>query len=93
MGPRVDAPTMGRRMSEMLALARVQGADFRTASLGSIRPVLWERSSLREGGPRLVGLTDNYLKVVAEGPPSLVNSVTPARLTGQLGEELLGEVV
>ena len=93
MGPRVDAPTMGRRMSEMLALARVQGADFRTASLGSVRPVLWERSSLREGRPRLVGLTDNYLKVVAEGPPSLVNSVTPARLTGQLGEELLGEVV
>ncbi len=92
MGPRVDAATVGRRMSEMLALARVQGDGFRTASLGSVRPVLWERSSLREGRPMLVGLTDNYLRVVAEGPASLVNSVTPARLTGRLGEELLGEV-
>ncbi len=92
MGPRVDAPTVGRRMSEMLALARVQADDFRTAALGSVRPVLWERSSLREGRPMLVGLTDNYLRVVAEEPASLVNSVTPARLTGRLGGELLGEV-
>ncbi len=92
MAPRVDAATVGRRMSEMLALARMQGDDFRTASLGSVRPVLWERSSLREDRPMLVGLTDNYLRVVAEGPASLVNSVTPARLTGRLGEELLGEV-
>ena len=92
MGPRVDAATVGRRMSEMLALARAQGDDFRTASLGSVRPVLWERSSLREGRPMLVGLTDNYLRVVAEGPVSLVNSVTPARLTGRLGEELVGDV-
>ena len=93
MGSRVDATAMGRRMSKMLALARVQGAEFRAASLGSIRPVLWERSSVRGGRAKLVGLTDNYLKVIAQGPPSLVNSVTSARLTAQLGEELLGEVV
>ena len=92
MGPGIDAPTVGRRMSEMLALARVQGADFRNASLGAVRPVLWERSSLREGRPMLVGLTDNYLRVVAKGPASLVNNVSPARLTGRLGEELMGEV-
>ncbi|MCE2405769.1 MAG: tRNA (N(6)-L-threonylcarbamoyladenosine(37)-C(2))-methylthiotransferase MtaB [Dehalococcoidia bacterium] len=92
MGPRIDAPTVGRRMSEMLALGRAQGADFRNASLGAVRPVLWERSSLREGRPMLVGLTDNYLRVVAEGPASLVNSVSPARLTGRLGEDMLGEV-
>ena len=93
ISPRVDDVTMGRRMSEMLALARVQASEFRTASLGSIRPVLWERSRTWAGGPRLVGLTDSYLRVVAEGAPSLVNSVTLTRLTAVAGEELLGEVV
>ena len=93
MGPLVDSETMGRRMSEMLALARVQASEFREASLGSVRPVLWERSGVREGGPRLVGLTDSYLRVVAEGAPSLVNSVTPARLVANVGEELLAEVL
>ena len=93
MGPRVDSETMGRRMSETLALARVQASEFREASLGSVRPVLWERLGVREGGPRLVGLTDSYLRVVAEGAPSLVNSVTSARLVANVGDELLAEVV
>ena len=91
--PRVDASAIGRRMAMMLDLARAQAHAFRAAALGSVRPVLWERVSVRGGRAVLAGLTDNYLKVVAHGPPSLVNSVSLARLSAHAGEELLAEVV
>ena len=92
MGLQVDEATKGRRMAEMLALAWAQESLFRRASLGSTRPVLWERYGLHDGRRQLVGLTDTYLRVFAEGDLSLVNRVTSARLVAEVGGELLAEV-
>jgi threonylcarbamoyladenosine tRNA methylthiotransferase MtaB len=94
MGPQVDEGTKRSRMDEMLTLAAGGASRFRRRCIGSIRPVLWERTGLVEGKRVLVGLTDSYLKVLAEeGSSSLLNRVTPARLVAEAGDCLLAEVI
>lgn len=44
------------------------------------RPVLWEHTI--SGTGQMTGLTDNYLRVIAEERDELLNSVTPALLGG-----------
>ena len=93
MGPRVDERTKGRRMKEMLALARHQATVFRQNSIGSTRQVLWERANKWAGRPVYLGLTDNYLKVYAEEDAPLLNRITLATLVAEVGESLLAKVV
>ena len=93
MGPPVGEGEKRLRMDQMLALAQEQAASFRQRSLGSTRPVLWERSEVRNGKQVILGLTDNYLKVLALGATPLESHVTPARLVAEEGERVLAEVV
>ncbi len=90
MTPLIDPHVKQRRKAEMLALARDKAADFRRRSLGSVRPVLWERPA-RPGV--LVGLTDNYLRVQAALDDSMINEISSVRLVEISGEVLNGEVL
>jgi len=93
MGLPVEEVEKRARMDQMLDLAQRQAAAFRQSSLGSIRPVLWERSQVWDGKNVILGLTDNYLKVFTTGATSLVNHLTLARLVSEKGERVLAEVV
>jgi len=77
----------------MLALARRQEEAFRRGAIGSVRPVLWESQQVWEGLPVWTGLTDNYIKVVAQSHQPLFNRTTQARLVGVRGEYLLAQVL
>ena len=79
-----------KRKEEMLALARDKTVAFQQTSLGSVRPVLWEREL--DPGVHL-GLTDNYLKVKAHSSEPLVNEISRARLVELSEETILAELV
>ncbi len=90
----VTEPVKKERMRRALQLTGQSFADFRSSQLGTVRPVLWEGENGGSDNNRLLGLTDNYIRVAAEldqtggnlaGRP---NTVTPARLL-----ELSGNVV
>ncbi len=74
---KVDEAEKRDRMTEMLALSADAKRQFRIRQLGSVRPVLWERSSA-EGW--WTGLTDNYVRVRAFSGDSLGNRITGALL-------------
>lgn len=74
------------------------GRAVRRAHLGQVRPVLWEgegREALDPGTRVWTGLTDNYLRVLAEVPADvdLHNRITPVRLSRLEGDALWGEVL
>jgi threonylcarbamoyladenosine tRNA methylthiotransferase MtaB len=55
----VDAAVRSERAAEVRGLAEQHALEFRQASIGQVREVLWER------GGSSNGLTDNYLRVTA----------------------------
>ena len=57
--------------------------------IGSIRPVLFE--SKREG--KIIGHTDNYLKVELIGDIKLINKIIMVKLIGMNGENLIGNLI
>ena len=87
----VAEPEKRARMGEMLMLTGESRENFRSSQLGSERPVLWERTSGKEGF--WSGLTDNYLRVRTSSGSPLSNQITNARLTGLEGDWVLAEVV
>ena len=87
----VAEPEKRARMGEMLALSAESRQRFRESQLGTVRPVLWERTS--GNGGVWSGLTDNYLRVRAASDSTLSNQITNARLTGLEGDWLLAEAL
>jgi threonylcarbamoyladenosine tRNA methylthiotransferase MtaB len=80
------------RMSRLLTLANRQAQEFRTSLLKASRPVLWEEVREIEGKDMWSGLTDNYVRAVAESSRDLTNRITQAHLVGQQGELVYAEV-
>ncbi len=78
------------RVRSMLALAGESALAFQTSFLGRTVDVLWERSGGRGGW---TGLTDNYLRVLAESDEDLTNVIRPARLLGWTERGLQGVLV
>ena len=89
-GNQIAEPSKRERMAQMLALAAECRLQFREAQLGTIRPVLWEKSS-RLGS--WTGLTDNYLRVRTSSEQSLANRIAEARLTGIDGDWIFADIV
>jgi len=57
------------------------GQAFRGQFIGKCLPVLWEASELDPSGIwKLSGLTDNYIRVYADGESDLWNEITPVDL-------------
>jgi threonylcarbamoyladenosine tRNA methylthiotransferase MtaB len=78
-----DPPTIKARAASMLEVASVGERRFRERHVGETLQVLWEDE--REG--RLLGTSDNYLRVAASTPArgparSLTGEVTEARIVG-----------
>ncbi len=75
--PRVKA----ERVARLLWLAETSSARFRRGQLGRTRPVLWEsRREGNAGGSEYLGLTDNYVRVIAASDRDLTNTIADARL-------------
>lgn len=81
-----------RRTNRMLALSERKLRDFTDRYIGTVRPMLPEH--VRDDG-RMLGFTDNYLRVEIDAQPLLANTVVDVRLTALSadGETVRGEVV
>ena len=79
------------RMAQVLELSSGSRASFREGQLGTVRQVLWERTSANAS--IWTGLTDNYLRVRASSESPLSNEITDVRLTGSEGDWVVAEVL
>jgi threonylcarbamoyladenosine tRNA methylthiotransferase MtaB len=94
-GGQVPQAERHRRSQVLASLDRELRYTVRRSSLGEERPVLWENAAGANGATRWTGLTDNYLRVLAESPAGvdLHNHVSLVRLARLDGDDLWGEIV
>ncbi len=85
MPEKIDEPVKKERSERMLKLARESARRFEEQFLGRTMMVLWERE-VDDGV--WVGLTDNYIRVVAQSKKPLKNWLIPARLGGRYNHYL-----
>jgi threonylcarbamoyladenosine tRNA methylthiotransferase MtaB len=88
----VPHPVKAARARTMREVAAASGRAFRQQFIGRRLSVLWEACSQRDGRCLWNGLTDNYLRVQAPGPPGLANSFSQVRLTGLSRSSLRGQI-
>ena len=81
-----------RRAAEMIALSAGKHAAFARACLGSVRPVLLEH---RAKAGKMLGFTDNYLRVEVDAALGLDNTIVDVRLDALKddGETISGTIV
>ena len=77
----VSPEEKSERADELIRLGDRAAAEFRERLLGTNRPVLWEEQ--RNGA--WVGLTDNYVRVLAESNKDLSNRIGSATLVARAG--------
>jgi threonylcarbamoyladenosine tRNA methylthiotransferase MtaB len=80
-----------RRSEAMLKLARESSQRFRRGFLGRSLEVLWEKPG-QDDGRIWSGLTDNYIRVMANSELNLTNSITSTKLVGLFDGGMRGEV-
>ena len=94
MPDQVAPPDKRRRAAELAAATAVGFEEFRTGMRNAIRPVLWETARPDdEGAMHWSGLTDNYVRVSAQGGPELGNTITATRLGALTGKTLRATVL
>ena len=77
----VSPEEKSERADELIRLGERAATEFRERLLGTNRPVLWEEQ--RNGA--WVGLTDNYVRVLAESNQDLSNRICSATLVARVG--------
>lgn len=77
LGGPVSQADKQRRAAVMLRMSEEKLRGFASRFIGSVRPVLVEHA--RTDG-KMLGLTDNYLRVEIDRDDSLANTVVPVRL-------------
>ena len=93
MPDQVAPPVKRRRAAELVDAAEVGFQEFRVRMQGKVRPVLWETAKPVGDGTMLwSGLTDNYVRVSAQGGPELRNIITAARLGELTGRTVTAAV-
>lgn len=81
------------RNAEIQQVLEESAQRYRARFLGQTLPVLWEYAhTLTDHHYQLSGLTDNYLRVVAEAPRHLWNQITPVLLIGMNNGEMSGRL-
>ena len=94
MSLQVSPEDKRRRAAELTAAAAVGFEEFRARQRGASRPVLWETAKPDGDGAMLwSGLTDNYVRVSAQGGPELGNTITSARLGDLIGKTVHASIV
>lgn len=78
--PKVSNEIKKARTETMLKLAAESARHFKQRFVGHNMLVLWERELNEE---RWAGLTDNYIKVIAQSAKPLHNEITLAKLKGE----------
>ncbi len=89
----VDPMTKSRRVQGLLSLSQRYSAAFRKRFLGTTRSVLWESPKVRNRPSDWTGLTDNYIRVVADSSKPLAGEITPARLLKQAENLVVAQVL
>ena len=84
----IEPPQKSERVKELTMVVDGLAREFREASVGQTRHVLWERAESSDGITAWLGLTDNYLRARALSESDLASLITPATL-----ESLDGEVM
>lgn len=90
MPDQVDPHVRRERAQQMTQVARRSSEAFRRQFIGQVLPVLWED---RRADGRWSGLTDNYIRVVAESEQALSNTICSVRLLALDGGGMRGEWV
>jgi len=67
------------RTAILRELSRSKRSAFLSRFVDRTVPVLVERRRDRESG-RLVGMSENYMRVLADGPDTLMNQIVPMRI-------------
>ncbi|MGC9333238.1 MAG: MiaB/RimO family radical SAM methylthiotransferase, partial [Anaerolineae bacterium] len=80
------------RAKAMREVAETSGRAFRQQFIGERVTVLWESCQERDGRCVWSGLTDNYLRVQAPGPPGLANTFSRVQLVGLAQRGLRGKI-
>jgi threonylcarbamoyladenosine tRNA methylthiotransferase MtaB len=82
-----------KRSARVRTVLAESSAAYRENFLEQVVLVLWESAStVGPHGWELSGLTGNYLRVKAQTPFNMWNTITPVRLTGMNGKELYGQI-
>ncbi len=82
------------RTRRTIDLGRELSLAYHRRFTGQTRPVLWETNiGADKNGLRWSGYSDNYIRVTANGPVNLFNSVTPARLYAPQPEGISGVLI
>jgi tRNA-2-methylthio-N6-dimethylallyladenosine synthase len=83
-------PVRAERLATLQALLQQQQRAFNEASIGSVMPVLFERSGRHAG--QLVGRTPYMQSVHADADPSRIGAILPVRIVGLRSNSLTGMV-
>ncbi len=90
----VPFPERKARNATMRAVFERLEADYRQAFLGTQLQVLWERTKgLGQDSYELVGLSDNYLRVIALTTTPRWNRIDRVEITGMEDNGLRGEIL
>ena len=90
----VPHPVRKTRSAEIRQTIQISGEEYRKSFLQSKQSVLWEQAQGGGKDPgKLVGLTDNCLRVEAEGSEGLWNQFSAVRLEGLLPGGVYGTIL
>ena len=89
----VAVQARSERARLLLDLAERSAVEFRRRRIGEVRPVLWESGVRADGRGLWFGLTDDYVRVVADCPKPLLNTVTLVRLVSLSGDRVYARVL
>jgi len=89
MPEQVDEQVKRQRSRQMLILAKQSAYNFREKFMGRTMLVLWERES---NVSTWEGLTDNYIRVVAQSNEPLQNRLIPALLGSEHNSSLRASI-
>lgn len=82
------------RNAAMRAEFEQSSAAYRAQFVGEQLSVLWETATLFDnGGWRVSGLTDNYLRVVSQASQRMWNQISPVQLTGIRDGGMVGKII
>ena len=88
----IEPSEKSMRVRELSSVVGKLAAQFREASVGQTRRILWEKAHASDNGTAWTGLTDNYLRVRGESEADLANRITPATLEGFEGEVMRARI-
>jgi len=87
----VNPQVRKQRTRVLRELSEQKAAAFARAAVGERLEVVVETP--RDEAGRLVGISDNYLRVAFDGPDDLVGHIVPVRVTGAEGATLSGSLL